>query len=508
MVGVGGRSGGCHTCRRRRVKCDETHPVCERCTKAKIDCEGYARDLKFVDEKGRAQKRVQVKRQAYLEAVHAEEAQLQAVRKTKSRSPPADEVLKGATPAMGKTLDIGVFKDTVQISFMLDTLFAGWRLFMPWVMTGYRNVEECTTTQTVKALSCVFFGRMHNNRNIFDSGMVAYCNALRLLGSDLKDPKAAYGISAVTNVLSLVIFEMMASKGGPGIMQHLGGVQRLIQARGPERHQNRPDLDVFENARLGMVHQFMEKKKRCFLEEQQWMTIPWLKHPEAKTFVSSITDRKCYLPGLLEDMEAMRTGLRASQADVSILCEKIYTELYELFCWRAAWEAAFPNCCWAVPVNDLDKPYSTAIHFSSMARAVEICHYDTVLLMLYRMGCILFGPDFDTTTIALRIPIIRTNPVLLLPTDPKSVRELGVEILRQMPYFFKDISQHGAYFQALFPLRSTFEVFTPGTIEWDYCQKTFNELADNSGFEVARKMMPNGLTGRMLQDEGMYTCMF
>ncbi|OTB08097.1 hypothetical protein M426DRAFT_200926 [Hypoxylon sp. CI-4A] len=29
---------GCYTCRSRRVKCDETHPVCERCRKGKRDC--------------------------------------------------------------------------------------------------------------------------------------------------------------------------------------------------------------------------------------------------------------------------------------------------------------------------------------------------------------------------------------------------------------------------------------------------------------------------------------
>ena len=41
MVGVSGRSKACGSCRRRRVKCDETRPVCRRCVKAKIECTGY-----------------------------------------------------------------------------------------------------------------------------------------------------------------------------------------------------------------------------------------------------------------------------------------------------------------------------------------------------------------------------------------------------------------------------------------------------------------------------------
>jgi hypothetical protein len=36
-----GRSKGCHTCKRRRVKCDETIPTCRRCARVNVECEGY-----------------------------------------------------------------------------------------------------------------------------------------------------------------------------------------------------------------------------------------------------------------------------------------------------------------------------------------------------------------------------------------------------------------------------------------------------------------------------------
>lgn len=189
------------------MKCDETHPTCERCTKAKIPCEGYARDLKFVDEKGRAQKRVQIKRQAYLEAVQAEEKQLKAVRKSKTPQP-----TNRPMGSIGHVLSLVNFKDKVQLSFTLNRLFDGWRLFVPWIMRGYKGTEDCTTTQTVKALSAAYFGRMHNDRATFESGMIPYSNALRLLGSDLKDPNTAFETPAVTNVLALVMFEVCSSE--------------------------------------------------------------------------------------------------------------------------------------------------------------------------------------------------------------------------------------------------------------------------------------------------------
>ncbi|KAH7334168.1 fungal-specific transcription factor domain-containing protein [Rhizoctonia solani] len=42
---------GCYTCKRRRKKCDETHPHCERCIRAGRECEGYA-PLENPDSRG------------------------------------------------------------------------------------------------------------------------------------------------------------------------------------------------------------------------------------------------------------------------------------------------------------------------------------------------------------------------------------------------------------------------------------------------------------------------
>ncbi|KAG7405538.1 Beauvericin cluster-specific repressor BEA4 [Fusarium oxysporum f. sp. rapae] len=43
MVGIAGKSKACHDCRRRRVKCDLTLPLCRRCIKPGIACRGYER---------------------------------------------------------------------------------------------------------------------------------------------------------------------------------------------------------------------------------------------------------------------------------------------------------------------------------------------------------------------------------------------------------------------------------------------------------------------------------
>lgn len=49
MVGVPGKSRGCITCRRRKIRCDEKYPDCERCMHSGRTCEGYARYPTFLN---------------------------------------------------------------------------------------------------------------------------------------------------------------------------------------------------------------------------------------------------------------------------------------------------------------------------------------------------------------------------------------------------------------------------------------------------------------------------
>ncbi|KAL4816601.1 hypothetical protein BDW67DRAFT_175502 [Aspergillus spinulosporus] len=56
MVFPGRRSIGCYTCRQRKVKCDATRPVCDRCTKFGRKCPGYPDTFAFKAYDGSSQR--------------------------------------------------------------------------------------------------------------------------------------------------------------------------------------------------------------------------------------------------------------------------------------------------------------------------------------------------------------------------------------------------------------------------------------------------------------------
>lgn len=54
MVGVAGKSKGCTTCRKRKIRCGLERPKCNQCLKAKRDCPGYAKPTIFLNKSSHA----------------------------------------------------------------------------------------------------------------------------------------------------------------------------------------------------------------------------------------------------------------------------------------------------------------------------------------------------------------------------------------------------------------------------------------------------------------------
>lgn len=191
--------------------------------------------MKFVDEKEKAEKRVQIKREAYLQAIKAEDEKVKARQHTPKTQKDSKEVryskthgtelqcsksmsgivqsrkskLKGNNieAIIGRELSVTGFQDEIHMSFLLSKFMVGAKMFTPWMLKGCKWNENCTTTQTMKALSGLYFGRIHRRKQSLDFGFQSYSKALQLLSRDLVS-KRAWELPALTNVLSLSVFEV------------------------------------------------------------------------------------------------------------------------------------------------------------------------------------------------------------------------------------------------------------------------------------------------------------
>lgn len=209
MVAVPGRSKGCHTCRKRRIKCgrsispcrlrttivevclDERKPSCQRCSKAGYTCAGYERPLEFR---------------------HASTASFLSSTKPdgtpgKSMPGPATSTAVAARPRLFSPppeLSLVAFREDMYTAFLVANFV--WRTYgTPWIEMAARGNLGQLSLHASRALSQTNFGSAHHQEEIKLDGMAQYSKVLKALAPQLSDPKRPGVEELIVPVMMLLI---------------------------------------------------------------------------------------------------------------------------------------------------------------------------------------------------------------------------------------------------------------------------------------------------------------
>jgi len=218
---MGKRSNGCITCRKRKVKCgtpcppggwqhglirstDESKPTCIRCSKATYTCKGY--DQPWLNEApyiALARQRAAERQKEYREnrnalmpygAVHSEGFL--------------------SVERLADSVSLSAFQEDIFRSFVLHRLCTGpeYTKAMGWWLSPTPKVEvqSRTLVSASKAMSAVFFGRVHQQAAIVTEGERLYGEALRNLNNDLSHPVKAYTFETLGETMALNMYEVCA----------------------------------------------------------------------------------------------------------------------------------------------------------------------------------------------------------------------------------------------------------------------------------------------------------
>ena len=258
MVNRGGRSRGCLTCRRRRVKCgkklivvqyqlakvtdqtqDEVHPYCQRCLKAGILCTSYNEHDHFVDET----KRFRVSKSPKSSRDVAKELSKASPRPSPSRRESKGMQLTHVPTHISMSLqpdeDFVIHKHLVT-----RLLIRASGPTAPDILSAMVNYEPHAPSATLqysarlsakpihkdalRALAAVYFGKMHRDTRIFDMGVRAYVRSLQRMRTALASPVAVLELETLVSVLCLGLYENVASSDTAGWLNHYEGVSHLV----------------------------------------------------------------------------------------------------------------------------------------------------------------------------------------------------------------------------------------------------------------------------------------
>ncbi|CAD6575614.1 MAG: hypothetical protein ASARMPREDX12_007393 [Alectoria sarmentosa] len=406
-------------------------------------------------------------------------------------------------PPMPFELNLSAFQAPICVTFLVQNflghLDTGRKSLLPaWDVD---NVSG-TARYSINALALAFYGKAHHQQNIIQQGAECYGKALLKLAHDLHDRNAMWSSSVLLSSILLARYELVASTGSEGWIQHAGGVERLFQARGPGRHQSLEERHIFEAARPIIAIKAITDCKRTFLDQEAWLTLPWAQDPGQKSFMNQLIDIFCIIPGLLEDSKSLHsntsfiwdfttptspsTGTPARQDPRLVDLRQRTQECYiKLRTWKEAWDRSHPSAVQSVkisyfPRSDLKFPediFSYAITFPNFLRANEYQLYNTVVFFL--------------STLMLYVPPVSPDELQVFPVSELLGQrwEAAYNICRAVPYdLFEKHGGSGAYL-LLFPLLTNLRLFGEASDEGKWIKQVLESIANKWGLEGERKYM-------------------
>lgn len=255
----------------------------------------------------------------------------------------------------------------------------------------------------------------------------------------------------------------------------------------PERHQNFEERVLLDSNRFTIALESLVNRKRCFLERDEWKTVPWALDPISKSSLHYLHDIMCDIPGLTEDADKLQQlELLERSTKRQRLSDDIISHLMQLYAWRLDIEQSDSHNWIVSPSLDVNSPFPMSVHYSSLAIAHGIVSYNAILLLLLKIGFETIGPSFKPYT----TPQSASNQSLLHPpgTAP-SAFAVATEICSSVEYHLECGDNAGAFF-IIFPIRIAWQNFEIGSREKDWCESVMQRVAE-SGWDVGKSMMRN-----------------
>ncbi|KAF2166658.1 hypothetical protein M409DRAFT_66634 [Zasmidium cellare ATCC 36951] len=351
------KSTGCAQCRKRKIRCDETRPGCQRCKTHGVACPGYRLpapgQLAFQDQTEwtvRNALRVYRKKQPVVVTVSAadgssssdgasspgsESGSLGLVStKSNSSSPDVFHKVRNETmmdfanamylyaspqylpsPVMEKQLIYNTFID-VYVPKRVGEHDAHFSFLQHLITTSDLRPE---VMHSLDAMSMVQVGSLYKDKDLLRQAVTHYHKALSGLLKTLSGMSAEAVnddcVLATVNLLANCEFFDEIAQVGDGWTKHIQGSQQLLAARGPKSMTSRMSLLIFSNMRHGALSHSLLMRKACFLGTPEWRSVAWrAPYIDASTFLYDIA---LQVPALLERYDELdhKAGDALEQVD-------------------------------------------------------------------------------------------------------------------------------------------------------------------------------------------------
>ncbi|RSL50055.1 hypothetical protein CEP54_012117 [Fusarium duplospermum] len=258
MVNVPGRSRGCATCRKRRVKCDEFLPECLACIRMRLPCPGARTGTFFVHA---------VPSSSSSHEMFAPDLQL-----------------PGPQPSRASAFD------QLFVSHFVESFFgtmkppptpgAPAKIWLHELPMFLASSEPSSAKPAIRAASMISYGTLASDVSIKTAARKWYAEALHHLQCQITKGDVSVDENIICTIVMLIHFETWAGTSQKAWLCHLKGAAMLLQVVGPERCSRGFMHQVFSHLRFQMFVATMTENEVPVFASQEWMTIPFRIYPK------------------------------------------------------------------------------------------------------------------------------------------------------------------------------------------------------------------------------------
>ncbi|KAE9366439.1 hypothetical protein N431DRAFT_419696 [Stipitochalara longipes BDJ] len=372
MVNIGGRSRGCSTCRKRRVKCDESHPICRRCQSLNLECHG-PKGISFIYDK------------------------LAAPMKTQTRTASSEEapVLLSATP---RIIGFDVYICYTQAHLMRDGLIASIITDIKaadLVPSGTAVVSCQVSHQAIMSFATILFGIQHRQADITRQGYAMHSVALKQLNQVLSDTTLHSRDEVIVAVAALSISELLVPSGPDNHLTHMMGLERLVDLQDPVSFWSEKSSGFCKGVRFMILLASLKLCKPSILAKPDWKQAMRTNSSYEELQEQDLFDVLADCSVLLAERDAMLSAwntnsisAREQRDGIERRASSLLIHLYE---WRRRWDTDLKNICSETAVCPSGFEESQFIHNGDpeapLVTATTIPNVPTaIMLMLYNLA--------------------------------------------------------------------------------------------------------------------------
>ncbi|KAK4497008.1 hypothetical protein PRZ48_011457 [Zasmidium cellare] len=445
MVGVAGRSKGCATCRRRKVKGYERYAVFLR-----KGLGGWEK-RRPLEETRPSTKQIPKTLTQVLQYEGAESA----------RASPLE--LKSIAVEAAPFLDY-FLRDFIcspdPRTLKQDYIDPG-----AWIH-GLKNVKGSGSLlhNILVAVSMVYCGKTRKDRALLNEGRIWYCRSLCQLHGTLSNDESSRKNEILFSTSVCMAYETIDPsdpKSSIGWLRHFVGMTKILEHRGPMSFGDAQSRDVLEDTRYMVMMSGLMRQRSSFLAGERWMTGPWAS--TGKNVRQQVADCGLLLGNVFEEMdEALNKSCPSNADNLATLLEKCL--LLNKRLGTLELERQEPT---------VDGPFSTAEMCSSSGTAASSQSSIFEIASNLRLGVTILGIRLRihemVHTLALQMDVTgETSHQLPTRAQSKSLAVSTLDVVEQ--YLALDIGSI-AKGRHVFALERAREHFTAGERELSQCDR-------------------------------------